>query len=423
MKCLNCGNELPDEALFCDNCGQKILQGNDNPENGAVEENVSGAEKTINFCGECGAEIEIGTDFCGNCGAAINTQNTDKNYVFCGNCGTKNPDYMQMCSNCGKALHSNDDVVSHGKSHSKKVGIIISVSTVLILGAVASGVGYMLNSGSLENNDSEPNVQISASPEPSATQKPESTPTESKSVDAHMLETYYAVNCDKSISLRESPDTSAAVLEEIPLGDPVSYVEPAQNGFAKVIYNGTTGYALQSYLSDNLSDIKRSDSGTAASGGNTDTSSDNGSSAKNQKTSGVISHPTYNTYTDSAYKFTCTYPDHFTEAHSDDPFVKVSYKAPDDTATLNICGTDNNSNLSTETVQYNFKLSYPGTIDYEKRGDDWCVCRTYKDGIYHYGYFKIKDGMIRGFELHFDGDYYTIYDGYVNDIYSSLVFR
>lgn len=423
MKCLKCGNELPGEALFCDNCGQKILQNNGNSDKESVDENALGTDKAKNYCGECGAEIEIGTEFCGNCGTAIRPKNTDENYVFCGNCGAKNPDYMQICSHCGKVLYSNDDVASFSKSHSKKVGIIIAISVVLILGAAVAGIGYMLNSGSSEYDGNETDVGLTVLQNPSNTQEPDNASTENKSVDASKLETYYAVNCDKSISLWESPDTSATVLKEIPLGDPVSYVEPAQNGFAKVIYNGTIGYALQSYLSNNSANIKKSDSGAGAGSSNIDNSSANSSSTNSQKTSGVVNHPSYNTYTDSAYKFTCTYPAHFAEANSSDPFVRRSYKAPDDTATLNICGNSNNSNLSAKTVQDNFKSSYPGTIDYENLGDDWCVCRTYKDGIYYYGYFKIKDGMIRGFELHFDGDYYTIYDGYVNDIYNSLEFR
>lgn len=414
MKCLSCGNELPDNALFCDNCGQKILQGNDHSGNGGIEGNASEAKTTMNFCGECGAEIEIGTEFCGNCGATINRKTADEHFIFCGKCGTKNPDYMRRCNNCGKALHSNDDADIPGKSHSKKVGIVIVVSAALILGAAAAATGYILNSSSPEGGDE--HVGITASPKPANTQNPGNASTGNKSADASKLETYYVVNCEKYISLRENPDVSSTVLKEIPLGDPVSYVEPAQNGFAKVIYHGMTGYALQSYLSDKRPDIERSDSNTGGS-------SDNGSSVKNQKTRGVVSRPIYNTYTDSAYNFTCTYPTHFTEAYSSDPFVRRSYKAPDDTATLNICGSNNSSNLSVETVQNNFKSSYPGTVDYENRGDDWCVCRTYEDGIYHYGYFKMTDGMIRGFELHFDGNYYTIYDGYTNEIYDSLNFN
>ncbi|MBT9778498.1 SH3 domain-containing protein [Clostridium sp. MCC353] len=61
--------------------------------------------------------------------------------------------------------------------------------------------------------------------------------------------TYYVVNCNESITLRTSPSTSAGEICQIPLGSAVSYVETADNGFYKIIYNGKTGYGLASYLS------------------------------------------------------------------------------------------------------------------------------------------------------------------------------
>ena len=64
-----------------------------------------------------------------------------------------------------------------------------------------------------------------------------------------MYPTYYVVNCKQSITLRTSPSTSASEICQIPLGSAVSYIETAQNGFYKIIYNGSTGYGLASYLS------------------------------------------------------------------------------------------------------------------------------------------------------------------------------
>lgn len=61
--------------------------------------------------------------------------------------------------------------------------------------------------------------------------------------------TYYVVNCNEYITLRTQPDTSASAVCRLPLGASVSYVSTADNGFYKVIYNGKTGYALSSYLS------------------------------------------------------------------------------------------------------------------------------------------------------------------------------
>lgn len=66
--------------------------------------------------------------------------------------------------------------------------------------------------------------------------------------------TYYVVNCRESITLRTSPSTSAGEICQIPLGAPVSYVEAAESGFYKIIYNGKTGYGLASYLSQDKPD-------------------------------------------------------------------------------------------------------------------------------------------------------------------------
>ena len=66
---------------------------------------------------------------------------------------------------------------------------------------------------------------------------------------AQVLITLYVVNCNESITLRVSDSTNAKEIRQIPLGAAVSFMENAANGFYKVSYNGSTGYALASYLS------------------------------------------------------------------------------------------------------------------------------------------------------------------------------
>lgn len=65
-------------------------------------------------------------------------------------------------------------------------------------------------------------------------------------------ETYYVVNCKESITLRPQPNVSSGELCQIPYGSAVSYIESAQNGFYKIVYNGATGYGLAAYLSTRL---------------------------------------------------------------------------------------------------------------------------------------------------------------------------
>ena len=66
---------------------------------------------------------------------------------------------------------------------------------------------------------------------------------------AQVLTTLYVVNCNESITLRVSDSTNAKEIKQIPLGAAVSFMENAANGFYKVSYNGSIGYALTSYLS------------------------------------------------------------------------------------------------------------------------------------------------------------------------------
>ena len=56
------------------------------------------------------------------------------------------------------------------------------------------------------------------------------------------------VECNENISLRVYPDISSEVIDSIPLGAEVEYIESAGNGFFKVKYQGKTGYAKAEYL-------------------------------------------------------------------------------------------------------------------------------------------------------------------------------
>ncbi len=64
----------------------------------------------------------------------------------------------------------------------------------------------------------------------------------------------YVVNCRESISLRTSPSTSANVITMIPLGSQVGFIENSSNGFYKIMYQGSVGYALSSYLADSMTE-------------------------------------------------------------------------------------------------------------------------------------------------------------------------
>lgn len=81
---------------------------------------------------------------------------------------------------------------------------------------------------------------------------PERTTTTSAAVTSSQpstsYDTYYVKYCNKDISLRVSPSTSAEATWTIPLGESVNFLGVAENGFYHISYNGHEGYSLASYL-------------------------------------------------------------------------------------------------------------------------------------------------------------------------------
>lgn len=91
-KCINCGTELDDKALFCVECGAK------QPPQGTK-------------CIQCGAELQPGAKFCTECGAK---QVAKKR--FCANCGAELTDGMKFCVECGTPAQENSPISSTAKS-------------------------------------------------------------------------------------------------------------------------------------------------------------------------------------------------------------------------------------------------------------------------------------------------------------------
>lgn len=65
-KCLGCGNELPESAKFCPNCGTAYAE----PGEQAAEVNVNTAKS---ICEQCGLELPVGAKFCTVCGGQATT--------------------------------------------------------------------------------------------------------------------------------------------------------------------------------------------------------------------------------------------------------------------------------------------------------------------------------------------------------------
>lgn len=59
MRCSKCGREMPDDSLFCPECGVEQI----------VEKKVE--EKEEKYCANCGCRIPEGSSFCPECGLSL----------------------------------------------------------------------------------------------------------------------------------------------------------------------------------------------------------------------------------------------------------------------------------------------------------------------------------------------------------------
>jgi len=112
ITCPNCNAGLPDDAVFCDQCGTSISS---SPAAAApaAPAPAAGREST---CPQCGAAAIPGEAFCDNCGASLAepevvatpqatptpaAASTSPDLVQCPACGEDNLPGSKFCSNCG----------------------------------------------------------------------------------------------------------------------------------------------------------------------------------------------------------------------------------------------------------------------------------------------------------------------------------
>ena len=88
-KCPNCGNDVPQDALFCNNCGCKI----------------SKEAQSNKKCPNCGSFVPQDAMFCNNCGCKIPEEPKVK---CCFNCGKPLAEGSLFCASCGTKVEKEE---------------------------------------------------------------------------------------------------------------------------------------------------------------------------------------------------------------------------------------------------------------------------------------------------------------------------
>lgn len=133
VQCAQCGTILTDTALFCVECGERVVKEKKDVPEGFVE------------CGNCGVIIESNSKFCSNCGQRVEEKllkesGIDKEEVSedegdvlenlateCTFCGFKLEPESVFCINCGKKISEGvqKKVVSNKNKYCNKCGQIV----------------------------------------------------------------------------------------------------------------------------------------------------------------------------------------------------------------------------------------------------------------------------------------------------------
>ncbi len=95
-KCPNCGADVPRDALFCNNCGSKIIK-----------------EAAGGHCANCGMPLAAGSMFCAHCGTKVepvnanvgNTGTAEAVQKLCPVCHAVLTDGDVFCSECGSPVN------------------------------------------------------------------------------------------------------------------------------------------------------------------------------------------------------------------------------------------------------------------------------------------------------------------------------
>lgn len=137
----------------------------------------------------------------------------------------------------------------------------------------------------------------------------------------------------------------------------------------------------------------------------------------------AVESPQYNTYRNNTFGIEIEYPTHFSEVleqNGQNQHYKL-WENADGSAILCVNVTDNVYNVTPEEIQADLIEMYDGEVTYSPVKDEWFALSINDEVFYHYAYYRVENGYIKGFEFHFAGkDNLPIYSKYIDDIFASF---
>lgn len=139
------------------------------------------------------------------------------------------------------------------------------------------------------------------------------------------------------------------------------------------------------------------------------------------RTDNTIQSPAFDTYTDNKFGFVIDYPAHFNAYASADNTVRRIYMSGDGSAVLKISAGYNKGSITCKQLSDRLINTYTGNVTYNPVKDTWFALSIDDNDNYHYAYYKLYSGEIRGFEFHFKGaENLPVYSKYIDHIYASF---
>lgn len=134
-----------------------------------------------------------------------------------------------------------------------------------------------------------------------------------------------------------------------------------------------------------------------------------------------VTMPGYDYYVDNKFPLEIDLPSHFIERQQGSSICRKNLVSASGDAAMRVCAAYNGGAITAEELKNRFANLYGGEITYSAGKEEWFAMSCNDSLRYHYAYYSVRDGMIRGFEFHFSGaENNDIYAGYIEHIYSSL---